>query len=204
MGGPGSGNRWCSGRVTVESYHRLDVRRLHRDGYLMPGVEFSWHWSRGGVRTGWIGLRVDDMSVTLTYRSRTIGGEWKPIEYTVLIDRTPCTFGGSRPWFLCPARGCGRRVAVLYGGAVFACRQCHRLAYDSQSEDAASRAMRRAGKVRARLGWGAGIANPTGTKPKWMRWKTYQRLCGEHDAHADRSMAEMLALPIFRGLISKR
>jgi len=204
MGGPGSGSRWRSGRATVESFHRLDVRRLYRDGYLTSGRAFSWQWTRGGERIGWIKLRVDDVCVMLTYQTRENGGEWKPVEYPVLIDRTACTFGGSRPWFLCPARGCGRRVAVLYGGAVFACRQCHRLAYDSQSEDAASRAMRRANKVRGRLGWDAGIANPAGTKPKWMRWKTFFRLRAEHDAHANRSTAEMLALPIFRGLIDKR
>lgn len=203
MGGPGSGNRWRSGRAMVESFHRLDVRLLHRDGYLTPGRVFLWQWTSGGERTGCINLRVDDVCVVLRYRTRENGGEWKPVEYPVLIDRTRCTFGGSRLWFLCPARGCGRRVAVLYGGAVFACRQCHRLGYESQSEDAASRALRRADKIRGRLDWGAGIANPPGTKPKWMRWKTYLRLCNEHDAHADRSTADMLALPIFRGLIDK-
>lgn len=203
MGGPGSGNPWRSGRATVDGFHPLDVRRLNRDGYLTPGRAFGWQWTRGNERTGSINIRVEVERVVLTYRTREHVGDWTPAEYAVRIERTPCTYGGSRPWFLCPARGCGRRVAILYGGAIFACRKCHCLAYRCQSEDAALRAMRRADKIRSRLGWDEGIANPTGTKPKWMRWKTYLRLSAEHDAHAARSTAEMLALPVFRGLLER-
>jgi hypothetical protein len=52
------------------------------------------------------------------------------------IERTPCHVGGSRPWFICPALGCGRRVAILYGGGIFACRLCFQLAYASAREEA--------------------------------------------------------------------
>ena len=38
--------------------------------------------------------------------------------------------------FICPAAGCGRRVAILYRGGIFACRHCYRLAYASSREDA--------------------------------------------------------------------
>jgi anti-anti-sigma factor len=53
-------------------------------------------------------------------------------EYGVAIQWTTCHSGGKRPWFVCPAQNCGRRVAILYGGSVFACRHCYRLAYPSQ------------------------------------------------------------------------
>ncbi|MEI6127263.1 MAG: hypothetical protein WCQ99_12005 [Pseudomonadota bacterium] len=44
-------------------------------------------------------------------------------------------FGGSRYWFLCPGRGCGRRVGKLYGaGKYFLCRHCYNLTYDSCRE----------------------------------------------------------------------
>ena len=74
--------------------------------------------------------------------------------------------------FICPAAGCGRRVAILYGGGIFACRHCHQLAYFSSREDAGDRAARRrAERLRARLGWEPGILNGEGGKPKWMRWR---------------------------------
>jgi hypothetical protein len=53
---------------------------------------------------------------------------------TLRIERTPCNLGGSRHWFICPVVGCGRRVAILYGGGIFACRQCHRFAYASSRD----------------------------------------------------------------------
>lgn len=92
-----------------------------------------------------------------------------------------------RHWFLCPARGCGRRVAILYSGALFACRQCHQLAYRSQRENCMDRATRRADRIRDKLGWPGGILE--GSKPKGMHWRTYHRLCNEHDAFIDTAMA---------------
>ena len=107
------------------------------------------------------------------------------------IVRTPCNLGGSRAWFICPAVGCGRRVAILYGGGIFACRRCYRLAYASSREDACDRATRRADRLRARLDWEPGILNGGGEKPKWMRWRTFERLAAEHNAFVGESLAGM-------------
>jgi hypothetical protein len=47
----------------------------------------------------------------------------------------------------------GRRLAVLYSaGELFACRHCHRLACASQNETPFLRSIRRARKIRMRLG----------------------------------------------------
>ena len=51
--------------------------------------------------------------------------------------------------------------------------------------------MRRADTIRRRLGWEAGIANPEGSKPKGMHWRTYERLKAEHDALANATWAAM-------------
>jgi hypothetical protein len=134
-----------------------------------------------------IEMSAEKDRVILSYRHRSDGKHWKHEEYPVLIEWTACHLGGVRPWFICPAGGCGRRVAILYSGAIFACRRCHQLAYASTREDAAYRATRRADQLRERLGWKPGIYNDPGPKPKWMRWRTFQRLTEEHDRLVGRS-----------------
>ena len=100
----------------------------------------------------------------------------------VHLVTTPCHMGGKRHWFLCPARGCGKRAAVLYGGGIFACRKCYQLAYPSQRESTEDRATRRADRIRDRLGWPGGILEGAGWgKPKGMHWRTYERLSDKHD-----------------------
>jgi len=200
MGGPGSGNRWRYGtKSSTDEYRRLDVRRWAREGMLRPGYWGGWQWTRNGEVVASIRMRAEANRVILTYRHCRDGEDWKDEEYPVRIARTPCHLGGSRPWFICPALGCGRRVAILYGGGIFACRHCYQLAYASTREDAGDRATRGADRIRARLGWAPGILNGHGDKPKWMRWRTFDRLTEEHDRHANGSM---YAIALKFGLLS--
>ncbi len=77
--------------------------------------------------------------------------------------------------------GCGRRVVVLYEpGRYFLCRCCYDLRYESQREDRTHRALRRAQKIRERLGGSANMTEPFPEKPKGMHRKTYGRLWLEH------------------------
>lgn len=184
MGGIGSGRRSQSGKRTTDDMRPLDIRRIHRDGLLTPGRAFGWQWTRNGEEVASIQMRTETNRVILTYRNRSYDGDWQSMEYPVYLEWTDCNLGGERPWFLCPAQGCGRRVAILFGGSIFACRHCHDLAYASQREAGDDRAMRRADDIRRRLGWRAGIANPEGGKPKGMHWRTFWRLKAEHDAFA--------------------
>ena len=189
MGGIGSGRRSQSGKDATDDYRALDVRRWQRDGYLTLGRAFSWQWMRNGEMVASIQVRTESDRVILSYRQRIGGGEWKDERYPVRLSWSPCTYGGQRAWFLCPAAGCGQRVAILYGGGIFACRHCYRLAYPSQRETADDRALRRADRIRARLGWAPGILNGDGGKPKWMRWRTFQRLSAKHEAFVGASLA---------------
>ena len=69
------------------------------------------------------------------------------------------------------------RAAKLYlpdGAFTFASRQAYRLAYRSQREAPHNRALRRAFKLRDKLGADGGIGDFV-PKPKWMRWPTYDR-----------------------------
>jgi hypothetical protein len=180
MGGVGSGN-WhrFDMKTTTDECQTIDVRHLHRNGLLRTGHSFSLRWSRAGRQIGSVGgVAHDDDRVTFFYRHREgMGGEWEDVRETVALEWTPCNFGGERPWFLCPGAGCGRRVAVLYGpGRYFLCRHCYDLRYRSQREDSMYGALRRAQKIRERLGGSANMTEPFPEKPKGMHWKTYERL----------------------------
>ncbi|MBS1212047.1 MAG: uncharacterized protein H6R26_663 [Proteobacteria bacterium] len=181
MGGRGSGRRDQDGKDTTSVYRALDVRQLQRDGLLLPGRYFGLSWRRNGAAVASIRLHTQADHVILTYRSRINGGDWQPMEYPVYLEWTDCNLGGKRAWFLCPARRCGRRVAILYGGAFFACRRCNQLVYPCQRETSDERQARRADKIRERLNWQPGILNGNGWKPKGMHWRTYERLKHEHN-----------------------
>ena len=183
MGGFGSG-RGQGGKDTTSDMRSLDVRNLQRNGWLMPGRVSNLTWTRRGVESASMSVRTEVDCVILKYRHRRDSGEWKQEEYPVWLEWTGCNLGGKRAWFLCPARECGRRVAILFGGSIFACRHCHKLAYECQRESDGDRAMNRADTIRRRLGWGAGIANPIGDKPKGMHWRTFERLLTDYHAFA--------------------
>lgn len=193
MGGWGSGRRWrLTCKVATADLWQIDVRRLHREGYLSTGRSFGWQWTQGGAVQASIRVRVAVDHVVLAYRQRTAGADWKEEEYPVRLTWTPCHFGGRRPWFLCPVRGCGRRVAMLYCGGIFACRYCHGLAYPSQRETADDRSIRRAERIRKRLGWAPGILNHESGRPRGMHWQTYFRLRMDHHRWVTASLAGML------------
>ncbi len=176
MGGIGSGRHWGSGKDTTFDYLALDVRRLQRDGLLQPGRSYKLTWSRNGEAFAFIDIRTEWDHVRLLYRHRRPGEDWKSEDYPVTLERTSCNYGGQRPWFRCPALACGRRVAILYSGGIFACRHCHRLNYESQHEQPYERALSRCQNIRVRLGGHPGIGSFP-EKPKWMHWRTYIRLC---------------------------
>jgi hypothetical protein len=177
MGGLGSGRPSGSGRDTVEACRAIDVNRLHREGCLHAGWVGGWQWTRDGERVALIGLRAEADVLHLTYR----GGEREDVAETVRIVRVPCRFGGTRPYFICPGMvngiACGRRVAKLHApGLYFLCQRCCRLGHASQSENARDRALRRASKIKERLGGEPGMAAPFPQKPRGMWQRSYERM----------------------------
>jgi hypothetical protein len=103
------------------------------------------------------------------------------VQQVVPIVQVLCRFGGSRPYFECPGvvKGvaCGRRAAKLYDPAhLFLCRHCYRLAYATQGMDKGKRALRKANRIRLRLGGEPGMLSLFPPKPRGMWWKTYERL----------------------------
>lgn len=192
MGGFGSGRfGYRASKNTTGDFAQLSVSYLKRNGLLCAGTKSGMQWSRRGNVFSSIRFEISESYITLIYRYRVAHEEWEDMRYVVLLDRTPCNYGGFRVWFRCPAVSCGRRVAVLYGGKVFACRHCYRLAYPVQRENLADRLARRADRIRDRLGWEPGILNPDGNKPKGMHWSTYARLHVQHCQYVIQSLHKM-------------
>jgi hypothetical protein len=179
LGGFGSGRRSGRARSVVESARALDVNRLHSAGCLIAGWFGGWQWTEDGERVAWIQLSAEAEHLHLKYYVRASDEEWHDVSETIRIVRVPGCYGGERPYFICPGvvNGilCGRRVVKLYGaGRYFLCRHCYRLTYSSQREGEWDRLVRRANKIRARLGGGPGLRFPPRPKGMWQR--TYDRL----------------------------
>lgn len=189
------GSRFGAGRpashVKAEHCLRLDVRDLARRK-LLDGSTFSWRWSNNatGEEVGAISISTRSGHACLTY---THNGT--PICDGVSITHTACTYGGARPWFMCPR--CDRRAGVLFmRSGRFMCRDCGRVAYASQSEDEAARTWRRQSKLESRLGadW---------QRLKGMHHATRARIC---DAIIDcerRRDAALLAFAARSGLLAE-
>lgn len=183
MGGPGSGRHWGAGVTeSTEDYRQIDVRHWQREGLLVPGGRFGWTWLRNGESIGSIRVAVETDAVIVVYQYRRSGEDWQEARCPVRLDWTACRFGGRRAWLRCPARGCRRRVAILYVADRCACRSCLGLTYPSQGESELYRAIRRAGRIRERLGWSPGLFDSGSGKPRGMRRTTFEGLVDEHDA----------------------
>lgn len=135
------GSRFGAGRpawhAKTSQVLQLDVRHLARMGWLPGGASAQVRWSSGAS----IGYRVnEDASAIVLLYSYGFSDGRRDIAQSVSIERKPCRFGGSRPWFCCPR--CWRRVAIIYLHGWPSCRRCARLVYPSQAEDATSRSWR--------------------------------------------------------------
>ncbi len=189
MGGPGSGRRPRKG--SMDAWARLEVQGLHRQGLLRPGVCSHWHWPGAEAPLALV-LLAEEAGVQVQSLAGATADAGQAVSYRLALDWVPCPFGGQRPWWRCPVAGCGRRVAVLYGGPVFACRHCLQLAYASQREGELARAMRRAAALRRRLGWEPDAWGAPGDKPRGMQWRTYRRLEAALAACTGRALASLV------------
>jgi hypothetical protein len=174
-------------KPNCEDYIPVDIRQLHRAGKLLPGLSTVQHWTYGALALGTVFTRAEADAVLLQYRPPE--AKTCTIVNWGLLTFTSCRYGGQRPWFICTAfsggRCCLRRVAVLYfdlGANRFACRHCCGLTYASQKEGVQDRSIRRARKIRMTLGGSASLGDQFPSKPKGMRWHSYERLRCAYEA----------------------
>lgn len=162
--------------ITTDQLTQIDVRCWQRDGSLAPGNTFFCNWRHGSGESSSIHVSVESGQVVLKYCWGEPGGKWRLLSYPVELAWTGCNYGGRRPWFRCPAGGCARRVAILYGGSFYPCRKCHRLLYQSQLKNEMQRGMGKEQAIRMRLGGSPNLILPFPPRPKGMHWNTYLRL----------------------------
>ena len=178
-------SRAYSRKTTIQSCQSIDVLYWDRLSYFRYAPWFSWLKTRRGEPKAYVKIQHD--SVILKYTGQAYGDQY------IAIDWTPCRFGGERPWFVCsaPSNGvaCGRKVAKLYMIArLFACRHCHRLAYESQQQSPHDRALEKARKIRMQLGGSANLFAKFPDKPKHMHWLTYHRLRCNYNIAEERAI----------------
>lgn len=177
MGGSGSGNWYRSDSKTLtEHCMSIDVRRLNRKGCQEPGQKYSWKWQNGSN----IVIETKPGAIELFYSIPRNEQPCKDVHITAPLSWSSCNYGGKRPWFICPSKSCGGRVAKLYlAGKYFLCRHCHDLAYLSQRQAKEFRLQDKAQRICRRLG--ANNCNDLfgAPKPKGMHWRTYEKLVDE-------------------------
>ena len=181
MGGVGSGNwyRWQR-RKTLEECHVLNVRDLKNQNLLRQGSSGSLSWLRAGEKIGSVSFRYDEPWLILLYTYADRDASRSSSTESILVEWTPCNYGGSRPWLGCPA--CGRRVVALaLHRTRFLCRQCHKLPYKSQMEARIDRVIRRARRIRKKVGASSDeLSEPLWDRPKGMHEKTFSRYAAEY------------------------
>ena len=124
---------------TVEECRSIDTAWLKKYGYFDSRKRAgAVTWRIYGTENS-IAFVVDteEKYIEFIYKQEYSNGEIKSLNYKARLDTTTPQFGGKRYWFICPLRGCGRKVNALYlspNASYFGCRHCHRLTYKSCRE----------------------------------------------------------------------
>ena len=143
----------------------LDIRELHRHGYLdLPRVPSRWPEIRR--------IRTSRHLIYIELRNQVTPQQ-------IHISWTACNFGGSRPWMHCPH--CNQRVARLFKGlSGYFCRACvGNPPYESQLRNEKARTYLKAYRLRSRLGGSKPVIHPIPERPYRMWRRTYNRIVAE-------------------------
>jgi len=182
MGGYGSGRG--GGTVTAEGCNSriLSAKMLRSMPHNVPENQVatargSLTFSDGFIVEYLVSVSASERYIELTHETRD--DEEREITYRVNLLDTPRAKGGHRWWFACPRSG--RMTFKLFlpnGGTRFCSRSAYRLGYACQRETCVDRRMRKARKLHRQLGgdgYEIGSWEYPPEKPKWQRWRTYER-----------------------------
>ena len=188
-------------RACLDHGLKLDLNKLARQGLVRRGARsgpylIRWSWTHTGeeIASGLITANMEgDFEGWLRIQ---LGG----LDQWIILVPRPRYFGGYQWYFVCPVMN--QYASVLWmppGADRFCSRQTwdRRVAYASQFADPDNRAHIGQAKIKARL-----IANldpgewDLPPKPKWMRWRTYDRYVERFDSYEailDDGCAELLS-----------
>jgi hypothetical protein len=177
-------------RACLQDGLKLDLYHLAHRGFIRFGANIgarhiSWSNShRGEIASG--AITADMTNPSHGWFRIAIGGS---VQQITLVSR-PRHLGGRQWFFLCPVSG--GLASVLWkppGASKFCSRQAwgRQVAYRSQFQNASDRAYSGKQRIKARL---IGDLDPEEwelpPKPKWMRWKTYNRYVDRFDDYEER------------------
>jgi hypothetical protein len=176
-------------RVRLESGLKLNLNSLARRGIIKPGaitgpVGIAW--------TDYAGQQIASGSITADMSGEQTG--WLRIRVGRLDERITLVasrrhFGGRQWFFMCPhLRSLATVLWMPPGADTFACRQRwgRQVAYASQFMDRIARGHRGAATIKLRLCSFGGFDPDEWDlppKPKWMRWRTYNRMVERFDGY---------------------
>lgn len=162
-------------RRYLTHYLRLDMKSIKP--YLGNiGGSGTISWSNGSA----LGLEVKDGALELSYCQ-----DGQNIQNTLYIQRTPCNYGGQRPWFRC---GCGKRVTSLYQyRGYWICRKCTGAVYQSKSRNPVERGTITIQRLQKKLDPSGGYEiYQLPDKPPRMHWRTYDRIADQIEATTEK------------------
>lgn len=186
-----------SWRPHIESALRLNLASLFEAGALKVGGDTSglWQWSRAGEKVAGVGYEASlgetDGTLRLSY-AWTYDGESKDVTCTIPLSSVGLHYGGRRWYLHCPYTD--RRALMLYKWPSLE-RFCHRTAvrpmptYASQRAGGCDRIISQRWALRHRLGDQVSDLFGEPFKPKWMRWRTFERYAARDAELAERESA---------------
>jgi hypothetical protein len=187
-------------RVCLESGLKLDLNKLRRQALVSPGAKrgavIRWTYTYTGEEIA-KGVITSNMEGTYEGWLRI---QLEDLDQTIILVAKPRHLGGYQWYFVCPVMN--RYASVLWmppGANRFCSRQAwgRQVAYASQFADPDNRAHIGQAKIKSRL-----IADldpdewDFPPKPKWMRWRTYNRYVQKFDEYEDilgQNIAELMA-----------
>jgi hypothetical protein len=150
---------------------------MHRLGAIANGASGAWKWTSSGEIVGTIayGVTLDENAGVLTLTYALAGSH---VSYAIRLSATKLHYGGRRWYAHCPYSG--RRARKLYKFSGIE-KFCHRTSvrplptYASQRVSGSERVNLQRWSLRRRLGDRISDLFGEPFKPKWMRWKTFQK-----------------------------
>jgi len=178
------GYRWGRPRISVEQCHSLSVWG-HYQGVQQRGYEEE-------LEGEW---RLEGGSLVIDFKR-----DGFKLSERIRLTETPCHFGGSRSWLVCPR--CGRRAGKVYLPTNlyvnrferrvqdWLCRHCYQLSYEQRRARGGLELSWVLGQRADRLLERSGLwidKRHYYRKPAGMRRRTFERLIARHQELRERA-----------------